>query len=136
MSGDVWAVRLSPQAAKTLTEHPEHARETVRDVLDIVVRSPWDWPQWNNGDREGEDVRAASVGQMPVVYVINRLVRHLSVLDIVWLGSPPVTLSKTKSSVPPAAREARTPDGGACRLSSQSSVSARVPGVAQRRCSG
>ncbi|MFF4828856.1 hypothetical protein [Streptomyces sp. NPDC001312] len=38
------------------------------------------------GDPEGEDTRAASVGQLSVVYVINRLTRHLSVLDIVWIG--------------------------------------------------
>jgi len=86
VTGEPWAVRLSAQAAKTLTELPEHAKETVRDVLDIAVRSPWGWPQWNAGDPEGEDVRAASVGQLSVVYVINRLTRHLSVLDIVWLG--------------------------------------------------
>ncbi|MFD9367134.1 hypothetical protein ACFWA6_05405 [Streptomyces sp. NPDC060020] len=30
----------SPQAAKTLTELPEPAREKVRDILDIAVRSP------------------------------------------------------------------------------------------------
>ncbi|MEU6310744.1 hypothetical protein [Streptomyces sp. NPDC047014] len=81
-----WAVRLSPQAAKTLAELPEPARETVRDVLDIAVRSPWGWPQWNAGDPEGEDVRAAAVGQLSVVYVANRLTRRLSVLGIVWLG--------------------------------------------------
>lgn len=81
-----WAVRLSPQAAKTLAELPEPARETVRDVLDIAVRSPWGWPQWNAGDPEGEDVRAASVGQLSVVYAANRLTRRLSVLGIVWLG--------------------------------------------------
>ncbi|MFE2473115.1 hypothetical protein [Streptomyces mirabilis] len=86
MTGEPWAVRLSAQAAKTLTELPEHAKETVRDVLDIAVRSPWGWPQWNAGDPEGEDVRAASVGQLSVVYVINRLTRHLSVLDIIWIG--------------------------------------------------
>lgn len=86
MTGEPWAVRLSPQAAKTLTELPEHAKETVRDVLDIAVRSPWGWPQWNTGDPEGEDVRAASVGQLSVVYVINRLTRHLSVLDVIWIG--------------------------------------------------
>lgn len=61
-------------------------QEMVRDVLDIAVRSPWGWPQWNAGDPEGEDVRAASVGQLSVVYTVNRLTRHLSVLDIVWLG--------------------------------------------------
>ncbi|MFF1779972.1 hypothetical protein [Streptomyces virginiae] len=81
-----WVVRLSPQAAKTLTELPAPARETVRDVLDIAVRSPWGWPQWNASDPEGEDVRAASVGQLSVVYVANRLTRRLSVLGIVWLG--------------------------------------------------
>ncbi|MFJ5551162.1 hypothetical protein [Streptomyces sp. NPDC093225] len=84
--GRPWAVRLSPQAAKVLTTLPEHARETVRDVLDIAVRSPWGWPQWDVGDPEGEDVRTAPVGQLSVVYVINRLTRHLSVLDVVWLG--------------------------------------------------
>ncbi|MFC7018071.1 hypothetical protein ACFQMH_41615 [Streptomyces viridiviolaceus] len=86
MSGEPWAVRLSPQAAKTLTELTDPAKEMVRDVLDIAVRSPWGWPQWNAGDPEGEDVRAASIGQLSVVYVINRLTRRLSVLDIVWLG--------------------------------------------------
>lgn len=86
MTDQPWAVRLSPQAAKTLTELPEHAKETVRDVVDIAVRSPWGWPQWNTGDPEGEDVRAASVGQLSVVYVINRLTRHLSVLDVIWIG--------------------------------------------------
>ncbi|MFD5880102.1 hypothetical protein [Streptomyces yangpuensis] len=79
-------MRLSPQAAKILTELPDPARETVRDVLDIAVRSPWGWPQWNAGDPEGEDVRAAAVGQLSVVYVVNRLSRRLSVLGIVWLG--------------------------------------------------
>ncbi|MEV6408671.1 hypothetical protein AB0M58_38015 [Streptomyces bobili] len=69
-----------------VTELPPPAKEMVRDVLDIAVRSPWGWPQWNTGDPEGEDVRAASIGQLSVVYVINRLTRRLSVLDIVWLG--------------------------------------------------
>ncbi|MFJ5293180.1 hypothetical protein [Streptomyces sp. NPDC088348] len=81
-----WTVRLSPQAAKALTELPVLATEMVRDILDIAVRSPWGWPQWNTGAPEGEDVHAASVGQLSVVYVINRLTRRLSVMDIVWLG--------------------------------------------------
>ncbi|CAM5663121.1 hypothetical protein SATRM34S_06944 [Streptomyces atroolivaceus] len=63
-----------------------HATETVRDVLDIAVRSPWGWPQWNVGDPEDEDVRAATVGQLSVVHVIDRLTRHLAVLDIDWIG--------------------------------------------------
>ncbi|MFD4953474.1 hypothetical protein [Streptomyces sp. NPDC058451] len=86
MTDQPWTVRLSPQAAKTLTELPEHATEMVRDVLDLAVRSPWGWRQWNASDPEGEDVRAASVGQLSVVYVINRLTRYLSILDIIWIG--------------------------------------------------
>ncbi|MGW7647093.1 hypothetical protein [Streptomyces bobili] len=86
MTGQPWTVRLSGQAAKVVTGLPAPAKEMVRDVLDIAVRSPWGWPQWNAGDPEGEDVRAASIGQLSVVYVINRLTRRLSVLDIVWLG--------------------------------------------------
>lgn len=86
MTGQPWAVRLSPPAATTLTELSEHAKEMVRDVLDIAVRSPWGWPQWNAGDPEGEDVRAASIGQLSVVYVINRLTRRLSVLAVIWIG--------------------------------------------------
>jgi hypothetical protein len=77
---------VSPQAARTLTELPEHVKEMIRDVLDIAVRSPWGWPQWNTGDPGGEDVRAVSVGQLSLVYVINRLTRHLSVVDVIWIG--------------------------------------------------
>ncbi|MCB5167382.1 hypothetical protein LG634_21395 [Streptomyces bambusae] len=86
MTDQPWPVRLSPQAAKALTDLPEPATEMVRDLLDIAARSPWGWPQWNTGDPEGEDIRAASVGQLSVVYVINRLRRHLSVLDVIWIG--------------------------------------------------
>ncbi|PJN31648.1 hypothetical protein CG747_44145 [Streptomyces sp. CB02959] len=86
MTGEPWAVRLSPQAAKTLNQLPEPAQETVRDILNIAGRSPWGWPQWNASDPEGEDVRAAAIGQLSVVYVINRLTLHLSVLDITWIG--------------------------------------------------
>ncbi|MEH0557372.1 hypothetical protein [Streptomyces sp. B21-101] len=86
MTAQPWTVRLSPQGAKVLTELPAPTKEMVRDILDIAVRSPWGWPQWNAGDPEGEDVRAASIGQLSVVYVINQLTWRLSVLDIVWIG--------------------------------------------------
>lgn len=86
MTDQPWTVRLSQQAAKVLTDLTAPAKEMVRDVLDLAVRSPWGWPQWNAGDPEGEDVRAACVGQLSVVYVINQLTRHLSVLDIIWIG--------------------------------------------------
>jgi hypothetical protein len=85
-AADPWPARLLPQAGKTLTELPPHATETVRDVLDIACRTPWGWPQWNTDDPEGEDVRAASIGQLSVVYFVNRSSRHLVVLEIVWLG--------------------------------------------------
>ncbi|MFF3015625.1 hypothetical protein [Streptomyces sp. NPDC057939] len=45
MTARPWAARLSPQAAKTLSDLPDPAKETVRDVLDIAVRSPWGRPQ-------------------------------------------------------------------------------------------
>ncbi|MFH8260456.1 hypothetical protein [Streptomyces roseolus] len=45
MTEQPWAARLSPQAAKALTALPDPAREMVRDLLDIAVRSPWGWPQ-------------------------------------------------------------------------------------------
>ncbi|KOY59207.1 hypothetical protein [Streptomyces sp. XY332] len=86
MTGTSWTVRISPHAAKALTALPEPATQMIRDVLDLATRSPWGWPQWDTGDPEGEDIRAASIGQLSVVYVINQLSRHLSVLAIVWLG--------------------------------------------------
>ncbi|BDM74932.1 hypothetical protein HEK616_84190 (plasmid) [Streptomyces nigrescens] len=86
MTNTPWAVRLSPQASKVLSELPDSGREMVRDVLDLAVRSPWGWPQWDPSDVEGEEVRSASVGQLSVVYFINQPLRHLSVLNVVWLG--------------------------------------------------
>lgn len=89
MTAQPWAVRLSPLAAKTLAELPEAGREMARDVLDIAVRSPWSWPQWNIEDPEGEDVRAAAIGQLSVVYVINQLTRHLADgHHLAWVAHP------------------------------------------------
>ncbi|WP_331731983.1 hypothetical protein [Streptomyces sp. NBC_00989] len=81
-----YAVRLSSQAAKVLDALPEYAEQMLWDVLDATADNPWDFPQWDAGDPEGEDVRIASVGQLSVIYFVNRALRHLSVLDIVWLG--------------------------------------------------
>ncbi|MGC5401709.1 hypothetical protein ACPXCP_38970 [Streptomyces sp. DT20] len=81
-----WPARLSPQAARTLNELPDHARENVRDVLDIAGRDPWSFPPFNPRDPEGEDVRAASVGRLTAVYWVNRTAGRLYIVDIVWLG--------------------------------------------------
>ncbi|GAA2803625.1 hypothetical protein GCM10010505_32790 [Kitasatospora aburaviensis] len=81
-----WPARLSPQAAKVLAALPPHARETVRDVLDIASRTPWGWPAWDTTDPEGEDLRTAAIGALTVVYLVNRLAGRLYVIDIVWLG--------------------------------------------------
>jgi len=86
VSGEPWRVRLSPQASKTLSELPEHAVQMVRDVLDLAVRSPYGFPVWNPSDPEGQDLRAAAVGQLTVVYWINQPTLTLGVLDIVWIG--------------------------------------------------
>jgi hypothetical protein len=81
-----YAVRLSPAAAKVLATLPDHAEQTVWDVLDAAAGNPWGFSQWDHGDPEGEDVRVASVGQLSVIYFANRALRRLSVLDVVWLG--------------------------------------------------
>ncbi|MET9932090.1 MULTISPECIES: hypothetical protein [unclassified Streptomyces] len=86
MSNQPYAVRFSAAAAKALAALPEHAEQTAWDVLDAAAGDPWGFPQWDTADLEGEDVRIASVGRLSVIYFTNRAMRHLSVLDVVWLG--------------------------------------------------
>ena len=86
MSDRVWPARLSPKAAKAFSELPPHARQLVRDLLDIAARTPWGWPQWDATDPEGEDVRCASVGQLGLVYLVNGVAGRLYVIEVVWLG--------------------------------------------------
>jgi hypothetical protein len=63
-----WPARFSPQAAGTAKELPGHAREMLRDMMDIAGRDPWSFPAFNSRDPEGEDVRSASVGGLTGVY--------------------------------------------------------------------
>lgn len=86
MTGQPYAVRLSPSAAKVFAALPEPAEQMAWGVLDAAASNPWGFPQWDSGDLEGENVRIASVGQLSVVYLANRALCHLSVLDIIWLG--------------------------------------------------
>lgn len=86
MTGQPYAVRFSTPAAKVLDTLPEHAEDTVWDVLDAAAADPWGFLQWNADDPEGEDVRYASVGQLSLTYWVNRPLRRLTVLNIVWLG--------------------------------------------------
>lgn len=86
MSDAPWPARLSPKALAVLDDLPEHAREMLRDVLDIAGRDPWSFPPFDPRDPEGEDVRSASVGQLTAVYWTNRTAGRLYVVDIVWLG--------------------------------------------------
>lgn len=81
-----WTARLSPQAADVVGELPDHAREMLRDVLDLAGHDPWAFPPFDARDPEGEDVRSASLGQLSTVYWINRPAGRLYVVDIVWLG--------------------------------------------------
>ncbi|WP_329332671.1 hypothetical protein OG252_51985 [Streptomyces sp. NBC_01352] len=85
MTAQPYAVRFSPPAAKVLDALPEDVEDTVWDVLD-AAGDPWGFQQWNAEDPEGEDVRYASVGQLSLTYWINRPLRRLTVLNIVWLG--------------------------------------------------
>ncbi len=86
MSGQPYAVRFSAPAAKVLDTLPEHVEDTVWDILDAAAGDPWGFGQWNAEDLEGEDVRYASVGQLSLTYWVNRPLRRLTVLNIVWLG--------------------------------------------------
>ncbi|MCM2424249.1 hypothetical protein [Streptomyces sp. RKAG293] len=86
MSGQPYAVRFSAPAAKVLNVLPEHAEDTVWDVLDAAATDPWGFRQFNADDPEGQDVRHASVGQLSLTYWVNRPLRRLSVLTITWLG--------------------------------------------------
>ena len=86
MSDTPWPARLSPKALAVLQELPEHAREMLRDVMDITGRDPWSFAPFDSRDIEGEDARAAAVGQLTAVYWINRPAGRLYVIDIVWLG--------------------------------------------------
>ncbi|MER5577906.1 hypothetical protein [Streptomyces massasporeus] len=73
------------KAVAILDELPEHAREMVRDVLDIGGRDPCSFPPFDARDPEGEAVRSASVGQLTVVYWINRPAGRLYI-DWFWTG--------------------------------------------------
>ncbi len=86
MTGQPYAVRFSAPAAKILDALPEHAEDTVWDVLDAAAADPWGFRQFNADDPESEDVRFASVGQLSLTYWVNRPLRRLSVLTITWLG--------------------------------------------------
>ncbi|PAU44803.1 hypothetical protein CK936_32995 [Streptomyces albireticuli] len=79
-------MRLSPPVVKALAALPAHAQEMVRDMAGIAARAPWGFAQWDIADAEGEDIRAASVGPLTLVYFINRAGRRLYVIDLVWLG--------------------------------------------------
>ncbi|MFM9499798.1 hypothetical protein ACKI1Q_40205 [Streptomyces galilaeus] len=81
-----WPARLSTQSAAVAGELPAHAREMLRDVLDIAGRDPWSFPPFDVRDPEGEDVRSAAVGQLTVIYWINRTAGRLYVVDVIWLG--------------------------------------------------
>lgn len=88
MSDSLWPVRLSPAAASYLAALDPGGRELAADVLDIASRAPLHWPAWDASDPDGADLRGAAVGQLSLLYWINRTTEppHLYVLDIVWAG--------------------------------------------------
>jgi hypothetical protein len=83
---DGWPARLSVQASSYLADLPNEVQQMVHDLLDLASRSPGDFPQWDKTDPDGSDLRRASIGSLTVVYLINRQMRHLHVLDVVWAG--------------------------------------------------
>lgn len=107
MSDAAWPARLSPHAAKALADLPDHAREMLRDVLDIAARDPWSFPAWDSRDPEGEDVRSASVGQFSTVYWINRPAQRLYVIDHHLAGLTVPGISRKDARVRRARRRRR-----------------------------
>ncbi|MEY9961354.1 hypothetical protein [Streptacidiphilus sp. MAP5-52] len=83
---DAWPARLSSQASSYFADLPTAVQEMVRDLLDLASHSPTAFPQWDKTDPDGADLRRASVGSLTVVYLINRQLQHLHVLDIIWAG--------------------------------------------------
>ncbi|MFE0520761.1 hypothetical protein [Streptomyces sp. NPDC058954] len=65
MSDTPWAARLSPKALAVLQELSEHAREMLRDVMDIAGRDPWSFPLFDSRAIEGEDARPRSDSSPP-----------------------------------------------------------------------
>ncbi|MFD5372691.1 hypothetical protein [Streptomyces sp. NPDC127103] len=86
MSPSPYAVRVSAPAAKVLDALPEHAVDTVWDILAAAADDPFGFRQFDTDDDEGEDVRYAAVGQLSVTFWVNRPLNSLTVLNIVWLG--------------------------------------------------
>ncbi|MER5641290.1 hypothetical protein ABT095_30635 [Kitasatospora sp. NPDC002227] len=62
-----------------------HSRRAIV-LLDNAAGTPWGWPQWDATDSDGEDIRCAAVGQLTLVYLVNRTAGRLHVIDIVWIG--------------------------------------------------
>lgn len=81
-----YAIRVAAAAAKVLDALPEHAADTVWDILTAAAADPFGFRQFDIDDDEGEDVRYAAVGQLSVTFWINRPRNSLTVLNIVWLG--------------------------------------------------
>ena len=86
MSDVPWQARLSPKALDAVSELPAHAREMLRDVLDIASRDPWAFKAFDRSDPDGEDIRSAGVGHLSVIYFVNRAAGRVYVIDLVWLG--------------------------------------------------
>ncbi|WP_105971066.1 hypothetical protein [Streptomyces geranii] len=69
MGSDRWTCACSTRQLKCSVTFPDPKNDAERAA-----------------NLDGEDVRIASVGQLSAIFFANRALRHLSVLDIVWLG--------------------------------------------------
>lgn len=87
MTGEPLPIRLSPKASVYLAALDRTTQELVLDVLAIAARAPQHWDAWDPEDPGGQDLRAAAVGALTIVYLIQRTEPpHLYILDIVWAG--------------------------------------------------
>ncbi|MGN9821750.1 hypothetical protein ACTMUQ_41430 [Streptomyces sp. SD11] len=75
----------SPPRRPRSSTLPEHAEDTVRDILAVAAADPWGFRQFDTDDDESEDIRYATVRQLSVTYWVNRPLRRLTGPNIVWL---------------------------------------------------
>jgi hypothetical protein len=86
-AGSPLPVRFASKAAAYLAALAPTTQELVLDVLAIAARAPLHWDAWDPEDIDSQDLRAAAVGTLTVLYLVQRTEPpHLYVLEIIWAG--------------------------------------------------
>lgn len=71
-AGSPLPVRFSSKAAAYLAALDPTTQELVLDVLAIAARAPLHWDAWDPADIDSQDLRAAAVGTLTILYLLQR----------------------------------------------------------------